>query len=140
MITNQSTEGKMPLRKKPSEPKEGQSKDQKRSRDRSLKKKELPQFTSLNISYERLLPIIRDLPEFKWPMPIQTDPTQRNKSLWFNYHRGHGQKTDRCRSLKFLVEKLIKPGHFKNYIREIDHVAKLRQPKDMVAVGTAAPS
>ena len=29
-----------------------------------------PQFTPLNITYERLLPIIRYLPEFKWPTLI----------------------------------------------------------------------
>ena len=26
-----------------------------------------------------------------------------------------------CRSLKFMVEKLIKAGHLKRYNREIDH-------------------
>ena len=76
MITNQSVEGNKSPRKKPSESKEGQSRDQKRSRYQSQKKKkELPQFTPLNNSYERLLPIIRDMLEFKWPKPIQTDPS-----------------------------------------------------------------
>ena len=42
MIINQLDEGKMPLGKKPFEPKEGQSRDQKLSHDRSQKKKELP--------------------------------------------------------------------------------------------------
>ena len=41
MITNQPTKGNMPPRKKPSEPKEGQSRDKKLFRDRSSKKKEL---------------------------------------------------------------------------------------------------
>ena len=36
------------------------------------------------------------------------DPSQRNKSLRCDYHRDHGHETDRCRSLKFLKEKLIK--------------------------------
>ena len=64
MITNQLAEGNKPPGKKPSESKEGQSRDRKRSLDQSQKKKELPQFTPLNVSYERLLPIIRNLPEF----------------------------------------------------------------------------
>ena len=70
MITSQLVEGNKPLGKKSSGSKEGQSRDQKQSRDQSHKKRELPQFTPLNISYEKLLPIIRDLPEFKWPAPI----------------------------------------------------------------------
>ena len=70
MITNQPVEGSKSLGKKPFESKEGHSRDRKRSRDQSHKKRELPQFTPLNVSYERLLPIIRDLLEFKWPAPI----------------------------------------------------------------------
>ena len=76
MTTNQPAKGN-----KSSESKNGQSRDRKQSRDQSQKKRELPQFTPLNISYERLLPIIHDLLEFKWPTPIQTDPSQRNESL-----------------------------------------------------------
>ena len=75
MITHQLTG------KKSSTSKEGQSRDRKRPRDQSHKRREPLQFTLLNISYERLLPLIRDLPYFKWPASIQMDPAQRNKSL-----------------------------------------------------------
>ena len=96
MITNQPAEGNKPSGKKLFESKDGQSRDQKRSRDQSQKKRELLQFTLLKVSYERLLPIIRDLLEFKWPTPIQKDLSQRNKSLWCDYHRDHGHEADRC--------------------------------------------
>ena len=96
MITNQPIEGNKALGKMPSESKEGQSRDRKRSHDQSQKKRELPQFTPLNVSYERLLPIIRDLPEFQWPAPIQTFPSQRNKSSQCDYYRDHRHETDRC--------------------------------------------
>ena len=111
MITNQPDERNKSLGKKVFESKEGQSRDRKQSCDHSHKKRELPQFTPLNVSYERILPIIHDLLEFKWPALIQTDPSQKNKSLWCDYHRDHGHETDKCRSLKFLVEMLIKEGH-----------------------------
>ena len=75
MITNQPTEGNKSPRKKPFESKEGQSRDRKRSRDKSKKKKELSQFTPLKVSYERLLAIIHDFLEFKWPKTIQTNPS-----------------------------------------------------------------
>ena len=70
--------------------------------------------------------------EFKWLTPIQTDPYQRNKSLRCDYHRDHGHETDRCRSLKFMVEKLIKDGHLRRYIREIDHGVESGQAIDRV--------
>ena len=38
-----------------------------------------------------------------------------------DYHRAHGNETNKFRSLKFMVERLIKAGHLIRYIREIDH-------------------
>ena len=43
---------------------------------------------------------------------------QRNKSLRCDYHRDHGHETNQCQSLKFLVEKLIRTGHLRGYLRE----------------------
>ena len=69
--------------------------------------------------------VILNLLEFKWPTTIQTNPSQRNKSFRYDYHRDHGHETDKCRILKFMVEKLIKEGHLGKYIREIDHKVEL---------------
>ena len=140
MIINQPAEGNKSSGKKPSESKDGQNKNRKRSRDQLQKKRELPQFTPLNVSYERLLPIIRDLPKFKWPTLIQTDPSQRNKSLQCNYHRDHGHDTNRYRSLKFMVEKLITARHLGRYIREIDHELLSGQAMDRVTAAAASSS
>ena len=65
MIISKLVDSNKPKGKKPYESKEGQSKNRKRSRDQSQKKREPSQFTPLNISYERLLPLIHDLPDFK---------------------------------------------------------------------------
>ena len=73
MITSKPVESNKPEGKKPSEPKDGQSKNPKRSCDQSQKKREHPQFTPLNITYERLLPLVHDLLDFKWPASIQTE-------------------------------------------------------------------
>ena len=86
------------------------------------------------------MPIIRDLPEFKWLASIKTDPSQRNKSLQCEYHRNHGHKTDRCRSLKFLVEKLITAGHLRRYIRELDHEVELEQAAKKITIGAVVLS
>ena len=81
MITRKQAGNNKPEGKKPPEPSKGQGKNRKRPRDQPRKKREPPQFTPLNITYERLLSLIRDLLDFKWPMPIQTDPSQRNSSI-----------------------------------------------------------
>ena len=63
------------------------------------------------------------------------DPSQRHQSLQYNYHRDHRHETDRCRSLKFMVEKLIKAGHLKRYVKEPDHEVESRQAKDKITAG-----
>ena len=118
MITTQSSK---PATKGSSEQKSSQNKGQKSSEGQSEKMKEPPpppQFTPLNITYFRLLPLIRDLPNFKWPPPIRAAPDQCNRSLRCDYHKDHGHKTNHCQNLKFLVEKMIRAGHLRRYIRE----------------------
>ena len=115
MITTQS--GK-PAAKGSSEQKSNHNNGQKLPDRQSDKRKEPPQFTPLNIAYDRLLPLIRDLPDFKWPPPMRAGPDQHNRSLRCDYHRDHGHETNHCQSLKFLIEKLIRAGHLRRYIRE----------------------
>ena len=115
MITAQNTK---PLAKGPSEQKRSQGKSQKLPDGQSEKKKDPPQFTALNIAYDRLLPLIRDLPDFKWPPPMRAGPDQRNRSLQCDYHRDHGHETNQCQSLKFMVERLIRADHLRRYLRE----------------------
>ena len=116
MITSQSSKSTL---KRQFEQKESQSKNKKRSRDQSEKTREPPQFTPLNIPYEKLLPLIRDHLNFKWPTPIQSNPAHHNQSLRCDYHRDHGHETNQCRSLKFLVERLIRVGQLRRYVQEM---------------------
>ena len=133
MITTQC--GK-PATKGSFEQKSSQSKDQKRPVGKSEKRKELPQFTPLNIAYDRLLPLIRDIPDFKWPPPMRAGPDQRNRSLRCDYHRDHGHETNHFQSLKFMVEKMIRVGHLRRYIRELTRGATAAPTNDRVVVGT----
>ena len=89
-----TTQGSKPATKGQSEQKGSQSKNQKRSQGQSEKKREPPQFTPLNISYDGLLPLIWDHPDFKWPTPIQSDLAQCNWSLRCDYHRDHRHETN----------------------------------------------
>ena len=79
MITNQPAEKDKLAGKNPSTSNKGQNGDRKRSRDQSQKRRELLQFTPLNISYERLLPLICNLPNFKWPTPSKQIPLRETK-------------------------------------------------------------
>ena len=114
MITTQSNK---PATKGPTGQKSDQGKSQKSPDGQVEKKKDPPQFTALNIAYDRLLPLIWDLPDFKWPPPIRAGPDQRNRSLRCDYHRDYGHETNNCQSLKFLVEKLIRADHLRRYLR-----------------------
>ena len=144
MITSKPVESNKLEGKKSFEPKEGYSKNRKQSCDQTQKKREPPQFTPMNITYKRLLPLIRNLPDFKWPTPIRTDPSQRNPSIppsiRCDYHRDHGHETNRCRSLKFLLERLIKVGHLKRYVKEVESRAESEPLVNRITTGAVAPS
>ena len=73
--------------------------------------------TPLTTSYEKLLPIIRDLPGFRWPGPIRSNPSERDRSKKCAYHKDHGHTTETCRCLHYMVEDLLKARHLKQYIR-----------------------
>ncbi|RVW82785.1 hypothetical protein CK203_046957 [Vitis vinifera] len=45
-----------------------------------------------------------------------TDPSTRDHSKRCVFHKEHGHTTETCRSLQYLVEKLIKAGHLKQYL------------------------
>ncbi|KAL6323554.1 hypothetical protein AAG906_039137 [Vitis piasezkii] len=78
---------------------------------------ERPPPTPLSISYEKLLLMIQGLSDFRWPRPLGTDPSKRDHSKRCAFHKEHGHTTEICRCLHYLVEKLIKAGHLKQYLR-----------------------
>nr|CAN61770.1 hypothetical protein VITISV_041898 [Vitis vinifera] len=86
-------------------------------RQEGLSRPERPPLTPLSISYEKLLPMIQDLSDFRWPRPQGTDPSTRDHSKRCVFHKEHGHTIETCRSLQYLVEKLIKAGHLKQYLR-----------------------
>ena len=73
--------------------------------------------TPLSVSYEKLLPMIRELFDFRWPEPLKMDPAKRDHNRKCAYHKEHGHTMEQCKSLHYLVKKLIKAGHLKRYVR-----------------------
>ena len=45
-----------------------------------------------------------------------------------------------CRSLKFLMEKLIKARHLRRYIRELDHEVESGQDVDRIVADLTIPT
>ena len=73
--------------------------------------------TPLSISYEKLLPMIQGMFDFRWPRPLRTNPSKRDHSKKCAFHKEHGHTTEECRCLHYLVERLIRAGHLKQYLR-----------------------
>ena len=61
--------------------------------------------------------MIRELFDFKWLKPIKMDLAKRDRSRKCAYHKEHGHNTEQYKSLHYLVEKLVRAGHLKQYIR-----------------------
>ena len=68
------------------------------------------------------------------------DPSQRNPYVRCDYHRDKEHKTNKCRSLKFLVERLIKAGLLRRYVREVDHEVESMPTADKITTGAATLS
>ena len=96
--SNSERDTKPPDRPKPSE-----------RRQEGPSRPEMPPLTPLSISHEKLLPMIQDLSDFKWPRPIGTDPSTRDRSRRCAFHKDHGHTTETCRYFQYLVERLCRP-------------------------------
>ncbi|KAL6338164.1 hypothetical protein AAG906_012861 [Vitis piasezkii] len=73
-----------------------------------------PPLTPLSVSYEKLLPMIQGLSDFRWPRPIEADPSLRDRSKKCAFHKDHGHTTETCRLLRAasIRERInsIRPG------------------------------
>ena len=60
--------------------------------------------------------MIQDLSDFRWLEPIKTDMVKRDRSRKCAYHKDYGHTTEQCKSLHYLVERLVRAEHLKQYI------------------------
>ena len=87
--------------------------------------------TPFNISYERLLLMICGLSNFRWSKSIKIDPTRQDRNKRCSFHKDHGHTIEQCKSLHYLVQKLIRVGHLKQYVCI---VGKQRETAQEVAI------
>ena len=57
-------------------------------------------YTPSNASLDQVLMQIKDNPSLKWPERMKGDPSKRNKSKYYCFHRDHGHNMDECYDLK----------------------------------------
>ena len=74
--------------------------------------------------------MIQDLSDFRWPGHLRADLAKRDHSKKCAYHKEHGHTTKTCRSLHYLVERLIKAGHLKQYLCSDARVRDTPQNRD----------
>ncbi|KAF3597658.1 hypothetical protein DY000_02021840 [Brassica cretica] len=73
----------------------------------------------LSISRPELINVLRQMSQqVKWPQKMKAPDSFRNSSLWCDFHRDHGHKTEDCVALKIEVNKLLKKGHFREFLSE----------------------
>ncbi|XP_034700969.1 uncharacterized protein LOC117925983 [Vitis riparia] len=103
-----NTEGsaKLPDRPRPSD-----------RRQEGPSRPEMPPLTPLSITYEKLLPMIQSMSDFRWPRPLGLDPSRRDHNKKSAYHKEHSHTTETCKSLQYLVERFIKARHLRQYLR-----------------------
>ncbi|RVW68778.1 hypothetical protein CK203_060953 [Vitis vinifera] len=93
----------------------------------------------LSISYEKLLPMIQAMSDFRWPKPSERTHPKRDHSKKCAFHKEHGHTTEECRCLHYLVEKLIRAGHLKQYLRSDAGGRNASQTTTLEPLGPATP-
>ena len=90
------------------------------SRQRDDKNPRLMKFTPLVMPIDQILTEIRDEPSLKWPKPLHSSPSVRDKRKYCRFHKDHEHYTEDCRDLKEQIEKLIRKGKLQKYIKRRD--------------------
>ncbi|KAG8649282.1 hypothetical protein MANES_08G083970v8 [Manihot esculenta] len=61
---------------------------------------------------------VQDKEFLQWPKPLKSEADQRNPDKYCQYHRTHGHDTNNCFQLIAEIERLIKRGHLKNFVKK----------------------
>nr|XP_023892528.1 uncharacterized protein LOC112004509 [Quercus suber] len=88
------------------------------NRRRDDKNPRQTKFTSLVMPVDQILTEIKDEQCLKWPRPLQSPPSVRDKRKYYRFHKDHGHYTEDCRDLKEQIEELIKKGKLQRYVKK----------------------
>ncbi|XP_043805276.1 uncharacterized protein LOC110629209 [Manihot esculenta] len=74
--------------------------------------------TPLNASRAEVLIAVQDKEFLQWPKPLKAEADQRNPDKYCQFHRTHGHDTNNYFQLIAEIERLIKRGHLKNFVKK----------------------
>ncbi|XP_043805304.1 uncharacterized protein LOC122721516 [Manihot esculenta] len=74
--------------------------------------------TPLNASRAEVLMAVQDKEFLQWPRPMKAEANQRDPDKYCQYHRTHGHDTNNCYQLIAEIERLIKRGHLRNFVKK----------------------
>ncbi|XP_043805279.1 uncharacterized protein LOC122721502 [Manihot esculenta] len=75
---------------------------------------------------------VQDKEFLQWPRPMKAEVNQRDPDKYCQYHRIHGHDTNNCYQLIGEIERLIKRGHLKNFVKKSEG----QRPQPNLAVQT----
>ncbi|XP_021631859.2 uncharacterized protein LOC110629255 [Manihot esculenta] len=76
--------------------------------------------TPLNASRAEVLMAVQNKELFQWPKPMKAKASQRYPDKYCQYHRTHGHDTNNYYQLISEIERLIKRGHLRNFVRKLE--------------------
>ncbi|XP_043810655.1 uncharacterized protein LOC110610967 [Manihot esculenta] len=76
--------------------------------------------TPLNASRAEVLMAVQDKEFLQWPRFMRAEADQRNPDKYCQYHRTHGHDTNNCYQLISEIERLIKRGHLRNFVKKLE--------------------
>ena len=73
-------------------------------------------FTALTAIVSQVLHEVQHEKFLRWPSQMRTDPTKRDNTRYYEFHKDHGHRTDDCIQLRKEIEYLIRQGYLRRYI------------------------
>ena len=73
-------------------------------------------FTPLTAAMSKVLREVQHEKFLRWPSQMKTDPTKRDNTKYYEFHRDHRHRTDDCIQLMKEIEYLIRWGYLRRYI------------------------
>ncbi|KAF3514253.1 hypothetical protein F2Q69_00005851 [Brassica cretica] len=96
----------------------------------------------LSVLRPELINVLRQMgQQVKWPQKMKAPDSFRNSSLWCDFHRDHGHKTEDCFALKIEVNEFLKKGHLREFLSEKakSHLSKETTGKPNEAAPVSPP-
>ncbi|GAA0146470.1 hypothetical protein LIER_36324 [Lithospermum erythrorhizon] len=97
-------------------------------REGTIRKPLEPMFTNyapLRTIVGRVYAQVEDKRIFSRPQRIKVPPNRRDQNKYCEYHKDHGHDTNECRTLKAEIERLIRRGQLKEFVKAGQGVSAL---------------